>query len=193
MSLDYAILGLLSIQPMTGYDLSKHFDSTVRHFWPATQSQIYRHLGKLDDKDWITPEVIPQANRPATKIYHLTETGERALHKWLATAHPLQESREPFLIQVLFANNLSYDEIAEVFAAEMTSIEDQLRVYEGIYTHWLHRSAPDQRGLYFRLLTLEFGLRSNQVYLDWLRSIHQRITAGDLHNPPLDHFKPKDD
>ena len=35
MSLKHAILGFLSLQPMTGYDLKKAFDQSVRHFWPA--------------------------------------------------------------------------------------------------------------------------------------------------------------
>ena len=48
MSLRHAILGFLSFQPFTGYDLKKAFDRSVRHFWPATQSQIYRTLAELD-------------------------------------------------------------------------------------------------------------------------------------------------
>ena len=44
MSLDHAILGFLNYKPLSGYDLKKVFDSSVRHFWYADQSQIYRTL-----------------------------------------------------------------------------------------------------------------------------------------------------
>jgi hypothetical protein len=44
MSLEFAILGFLNYQPYSGYDLKKIFDTSVRHFWPADQSQIYRTL-----------------------------------------------------------------------------------------------------------------------------------------------------
>ena len=49
MSLKHAILGLLTIQPMTGYEL-KHeaFDTSIAHFWQADQSQIYRTLDRME-------------------------------------------------------------------------------------------------------------------------------------------------
>ena len=49
MSLEYAILGFLNYHPYTGYDLKKIFDTSVRHFWPADQSQIYRTLARLTE------------------------------------------------------------------------------------------------------------------------------------------------
>ena len=45
MSLDHAILGFLNYRRYSGYDLKKIFDKSVRHFWPADQSQIYLTLG----------------------------------------------------------------------------------------------------------------------------------------------------
>ena len=49
MSLEFAILGFLSYHPSTGYDLKKMFDVSIRHFWPADQSQIYRTLARLTE------------------------------------------------------------------------------------------------------------------------------------------------
>ena len=50
MSLEYAILGFLKDHPSSGYDLKKIFDISVRHFWPADQSQIYRTLAQMNNK-----------------------------------------------------------------------------------------------------------------------------------------------
>ena len=47
MSLEFAILGFLNYHPYSGYDLKKIFDTSVSHFWPADQSQIYRTLSRL--------------------------------------------------------------------------------------------------------------------------------------------------
>ena len=49
MSLEHAILGFLTYRPMSGYDLKKFFDESVRHFWSAPQSQIYRTLGRDEE------------------------------------------------------------------------------------------------------------------------------------------------
>ncbi|MEO0852838.1 MAG: PadR family transcriptional regulator, partial [Cyanobacteria bacterium J06648_11] len=50
MSLSHTILMLLAEGAHSGYDLSKEFDECVGHYWQATPQQIYRELGKLDDR-----------------------------------------------------------------------------------------------------------------------------------------------
>ena len=69
MSLKHAILGFLSYQPFSGYDLKKAFDRSVRHFWPANQSQIYRTLARITDQGWAEVEIIQQTDRPDRKEY----------------------------------------------------------------------------------------------------------------------------
>ena len=83
MSLEYAILGFLNYKPMTGYDLKKAFDDSVRHFWYADQSQIYRTLNRLNEKDWVSRDVIEQDTRPDRKEYSITDSGREALRQWL--------------------------------------------------------------------------------------------------------------
>ena len=60
MSLDHAILGFLNYHPYTGYDLKKIFDSSVQHFWPADQSQIYRTLNRLTEQGFAKMEKVSQ-------------------------------------------------------------------------------------------------------------------------------------
>ena len=50
-TLKYAILGLLNRKSMTGYDLSKEFETTLFEFWNAKHSQIYPEL-KSPKKVW---------------------------------------------------------------------------------------------------------------------------------------------
>ena len=79
----HAILGFLNYKPFSGYDLKKIFDTSVRHFWPADQSQIYRTLSQLADEGWAEKEVVPQEDRPARKVYHITAAGQEELRNWL--------------------------------------------------------------------------------------------------------------
>ena len=69
MSLKHAILGLLTVTPMTGYDL-KHraFDVAIAHFWKADQSQIYRTLNRLSEAGWVQSEIEAQDERPDRKV-----------------------------------------------------------------------------------------------------------------------------
>ena len=87
MSLEYAILGFLNYRPLSGYDLKKVFDNSVRHFWPADQSQIYRTLAKLAEQGHVEQEIVRGLDRPDRKEYRITPGRPgRAAH--LATQSP---------------------------------------------------------------------------------------------------------
>lgn len=73
MSLEYAILGFLQYKPIFGYDMKKMFDASIKHFWSADQSQIYRALNKLTNEGLIDIKLIIQDNKPNSKIYNVTE------------------------------------------------------------------------------------------------------------------------
>ena len=39
--MDYVLLGLLSHEPMTGYEIKKRLDTTLRFFWGGSYGSIY--------------------------------------------------------------------------------------------------------------------------------------------------------
>ena len=82
MSLRYALLVALSDGPKTGYDVARYFDETVGFFWRATQSQIYRDLGKLRERSQVTSDVIEQSGKPNKVVFTITDEGRRTLLEW---------------------------------------------------------------------------------------------------------------
>ena len=42
------ILGLLSVRPMSGYDMKRFVDHSTRFFWAASYGQIYPVLRRLE-------------------------------------------------------------------------------------------------------------------------------------------------
>lgn len=180
MSLKHAILGFLSVKPLSGYDLKKAFDNSVRHFWPANQSQIYRTLAELEEQGYIEKEVIPREERLDMKVYSISEAGSEELHRWLSTPLKDQDYREPFLIQIYFAGMLSEEEIIRLLRHEIHSIEERLAIYEPVYNMNRERikTLADPRALFLSVLTLEYGIISNQAALEWLKSVAERVSAG---------------
>ena len=184
MSLEYAILGFLNYHPYTGYDLKKIFDTSVQHFWPADQSQIYRTLARLMENGLVEMEKVPQEDRPDRKVYHITQAGRSELHQWLIGPPPMDQPRSAPLIQVFFAGQLSDDEILakfEGFAAMMRGI---LAIYDqvpGQITPY-QQEITSPREHFFWLLTLENGVRNMRANLEWAESIIERIKNGQL--PP---------
>ncbi|MGE5378272.1 MAG: PadR family transcriptional regulator [Bacteroidota bacterium] len=182
MSLDFALLGFLNYHPYSGYDLKKIFDTSVRHFWPADQSQIYRTLARLTEQGLAEMEKVPQADRPDRKVYHITDAGRTELLKFLAGPPPMGEPRSAPLIQVFFAGQLSDEEILakfEGFAAMMRSILSQYDQVPGMLGPF-QEEITSPREHFFWLLTLENGIRSMRANLEWVESVIERIKNNEI-------------
>jgi PadR family transcriptional regulator AphA len=192
MSLEHAILGFLQYRPLTGYDLKKVFDISVRHFWPADQSQIYKTLARLEKKSWARREVLAQESRPPRKLFHITEEGRRELARWLASPVTGEEGRSASLIQVFFAGNLTDSQALKLF-------EDEAERFRSLLAHY--GQVPEQvvsfRGLatsprdtFFWMLTLECGRHMARAHLEWLESVIRRlenreyVLAPEVEIPP---------
>ena len=186
MSLDYAILGFLNYSPMSGYDLKKVFDNSVRHFWPADQSQIYRTLARLAEKGMVEQEVFRGVDRPDRKEYHITPAGRDALRAWLLTPLASQDVRIAALIQVFFAGQLTDEEVLALFerlaadARAVLAVYDQIPQAAGIDDPTL--GPPRER--FFWQLTLDNGRMSARADLQWIENVIARIKAGELLPAP---------
>ena len=182
MSLEYAILGFLNYHPYSGYDLKKIFDTSIRHFWPADQSQIYRTLARLTDQGLAEMEKVAQEDRPDRKVYHITPNGRADLLSWLSGPPPLGEPRSAPLIQVFFAGQLSDEELLlkfEGYAAIMRTFLGQYDQVPGqLWPYWQEIDSPREH--FFWMLTLENGVRTMRANLEWVESIIERIKSGQV-------------
>jgi DNA-binding PadR family transcriptional regulator len=187
MSLEHAILGFLQYKPMTGYDLKKIFDTSVRHFWPADQSQIYRTLARLAEQGLAEQEIIEQSDRPDRKVYHITAAGREELRGWLAGPFPTEEARSAPLVQVFFTGQLADEEILAKFeqaAAMMRAVLERYEQVPGMVEGYV-REVNDPRESFFWMLTLDLGMRSMRANLEWAESVIEKIKAGGLPAPRL--------
>ena len=182
MSLEFAILGFLNYHPYTGYDLKKIFDISIRHFWPADQSQIYRTIVRLTEEGFAEMEKVSQEDRPDRKVYHITEAGRAELFQWLSGPPALEGARSASLIQVFFAGQLSDEEILarfEGFAALMRAILAQYaQVPDQIIPYQQEITSPREH--FFWMLTLDNGIRSMQATLEWAEDVIQQIKSGKV-------------
>lgn len=177
MSLDHAILGFLSYSPSTGYDLKKIFDQSVRHFWSADQSQIYRTLARLTEEGLVEMSVVEQTERPDRKVYTLTAKGFDQLKEWLSGPFNGGEARNPVLLQTFFSGKCSDEEILQKFEAASDLLRGMLSVYDATpaVIQDFNKVVKSDREAFFWGLTLEWGQRIGRANLEWVESIIERI------------------
>lgn len=175
MSLPHAILGLLTLEPMTGYDLkNRAFDATIAHFWQADQAQIYRTLGSMAEAGWVASRLEIQEDHPNRKVYHVTDAGRAELLRWLHDEQPLPVHRESFLVQLFFGDYLDKAAVLKHIDKQRAAHRAKLARYQQIPLPALGQG--DRRQTFWRL-TLEMGLAMEQMYLDWLAQCESVIEA----------------
>jgi DNA-binding PadR family transcriptional regulator len=103
MSLRHAMLGLLAVEPATGYDLTRRFDHSLGNAWHASHSQIYPELGKLEEEGMI--EVVAEGARNS-KTYGLTDGGHAELRRWLVEVEPSRQQRNESAVRSFLAPRL---------------------------------------------------------------------------------------
>jgi DNA-binding PadR family transcriptional regulator len=173
MILARLILGLLSLAPMTGYDLKKHFDATISHFWKADKAQIYRTLASLVRDGLAAVETVEQDGYPARQVHHITDAGRGELAGWLASAPQPDTERNAFLGRVFFASQLKDDDARRLLAARRDAATQYLSELQEQLAG--QGAAPVGDPRYFQLATLRNGIRHVQAELEWLREIEGEL------------------
>lgn len=184
MSLRFTILGVLSMRPMTGYDLKRTFDSSVRHFWSADQAAIYRALSELENDGLLLHKRVAQAPRPDRKVFQVTDAGIRALDAWLALPVEAAPRRDPLLVKLFFANRLSPAALRALLQAELDALEAELGTFSGFVAQMAaHAGGVDQAqkaAMAGPLMTLTNGVQLGGAYRTWLRDLLRSEARGEL-------------
>jgi DNA-binding PadR family transcriptional regulator len=175
MSLRYAVLTLLSETEMSGYDLVKAFDRGVTYVWPATQSQIYPELKAMEHEGLIEGRDVPQADRPAKRVFTPTPLGHDALRTWLLEPTDRLSVRDPFPIRAWNLLALPRDDALGLVDAQRTQLTERLGQLRAIVDHLDQASGDTPSGA---RIAVEVGIRVFGGYLDWCDWAEAHIRAA---------------
>jgi PadR family transcriptional regulator, regulatory protein AphA len=175
MTIHYALLGLLSWQPFSGYDLKKIILDNDMFYWSGNNNQIYTSLIQLHKNGLVTQEVHYQENLPAKKVYSITESGRIQLREWVISNIELPEYRNTFLIQLAWADLLSTSEID----ALLEKYENEIRVQVDMQQEKARRPAVmPKRTLRERYLwekVVDHQAQNYQNELKWVRQVRKGL------------------
>lgn len=101
------LLGLLTIQPMSGYDLGQTIRDSVGHFWNESYGQIYPNLKKLAGDGFVSSRTERQKGKPDRHIYSITKKGRERLANWLAVPPQPEIPRNELLLKLFFGAQAS--------------------------------------------------------------------------------------
>ncbi len=102
MSLRFALLALLSSQPLTGYDLAKQFSQSVAHVWHAPDSQIYPELKRMQADGLLEAVDVPWGPKGRKTEYHVTDHGLEAFRDWIDSPLEIRRQRDPAYLKAAY-------------------------------------------------------------------------------------------
>ena len=162
----YAILGMLSLRPMSGYDIRKTVQESIRFFWSESYGQIYPALKRLEAQKLVERVRGAQKGRAGRQVYALTRTGRRELQEWLTRKPQMQPFRNELLLKLFFGRLVPREACQEHLRHFRQRQEDFLQTYRQV-EGWLHTEHERHPDLPFWLMTLTYGVHQARALRDW--------------------------
>jgi len=175
----YAILGILSLGPISGYDIKKVFQRSVANFWNESYGQIYPLLRTLVAEGFATKSIKKQFGKPDRHTYALTDKGFEELQQWLIEPVKDQIGRIEIALKLFFGHQVKvadnirqvehFREMRDRELKALTAIEERLKA-----------ELADKPNLPYMLMTVSYGQHVTQALLQWCEetlSLLSKMTA----------------
>jgi DNA-binding PadR family transcriptional regulator len=177
VALAEAILVCLAEQPLSGYDLTKTFQTSIGFFWRADHQQIYRELRRLRESGWVHGEAVVQSGKPDKRVYTITEAGRARLVEWSRESHPAPPVKDDLLVTLYGLADVDVGAVAAQITQRLTAHRERLELYERIErTVYADVDGADATAV-GRALGLQLGLDYERAWIHWCRHALARLDA----------------
>lgn len=170
----FALLGFLSLGPMSGYDIRKLVRNSIAHFWNESYGQIYPLLRKLTDEGLVRRERHTQRGKPDRLVYSITAAGRRELASWLERPPQAPPPRNELLLKMFFSAGVDVPLIAWHVARMQEEAKAEMLGFDALGEEIGSRLEGNVR-LPFWQMTLDFRRRQCQMTIEWCDATLARL------------------
>ena len=162
----YAILGMLSICPMSGYDIKKEIEQSISNFWSESYGQIYPVLKRLVAEGLVTKTVEAQVGKPDRHVYELTAKGHQELQRWLGAGIAPRVQRNELLLKLFFGKEVGASASLK-HVEKYREIQLQLLEKYQALEREIKSTYADAPGFSYWLMTLHYGKCVSHALVGW--------------------------
>lgn len=162
----YAILGLLNHEGMTGYDIKKRIDNSLKFFWDASFGQIYPSLKTLEEKGWVISKNHPGKEGPERIYYSITNEGRKHLIEWLSTPVEKEQVKYEILLKLFFGSAIEPKENIKNIKEFKERNLKLLQLFQ-VFKNQLEQVINEDDDHTYFYLTVLFGEKIQRAYLEW--------------------------
>ena len=163
MSLRFALLGLLAVEPASGYDLKRAINRSTYFIWNATGPQIYNTLHKLREEGYIASESLAQRGKPDKQIHTITANGLAALKDFMSEPIRASVTRDEVLLRIFFGNFANKTTITREIEAYLDRIRHERAFLEMTEARIIAHPGRKHEARRFQLLSLRIKVAQNRA------------------------------
>ncbi len=163
--LDCVILGLLSHESLTGYEIKKRLDTSLKYFWGASYGSIYPTLNQLEQNSFVSKCETKENGREKV-IYTIKEEGRIHLKNWLSVPVVKDELRYETLLKLFFGAEVGEEDTLLHIERFEEKIKSELPILQFMLAN-LERVKEEEDAHLYYLLTVSFGEKVYRTYLEW--------------------------
>jgi len=175
-STPFAVLGMLSIAPMSGYDIRKESETSIGYFWSESYGQIYPALRELKAQGLIRRRPGKSGGNRDRQVYEITERGHGALAAWRAEPPRETPYRNELLLKLFFGRADAVAHEPGWIETLLTEQKAALREFERIRKQ-IEKEQHDHVSVPFWLIALSYGEHHARAILRWGRETQKALRA----------------
>jgi PadR family transcriptional regulator AphA len=176
----YAILGMLSIGPMSGYDMKKRFSGSIVHFWNEDYGGIYPMLRRLEEEGLVEKRMEQVEGSPQRHVYTINEKGLNELYDWLLLPAERPNLRIELLLKLFYGHAVPKENLISKVEEEKRFCEEALETFKRIEDHITSMEHHnDLTGAKFWLITLSYGKHYYTAVRKWCNETLAVLRAVD--------------
>lgn len=165
----YAILGMLAIEPMSGYEIRQTMRQSTENFWAESDGQLYPALAKLNKQGLVSYKAVESAGNREKKVYRITTKGSSELKKWLVEQAEKQSVRSEFMLKLFFGANVAAEINFDHVQAHRYQIKSMLNRLNETKKKIVQEN-QDSKHLPYWLMSIDYGIKIAQGKLAWCDS-----------------------
>lgn len=158
-----AVLGALSVVPMSGYAVREAIRDVLGHFWSESFGQIYPTLTQLERQGHVRRQ---DSGRTGSSMFAITASGRARLKQLLAQPVQPVPPRNGLMLRLFFGRQLGRESCRSLLLDAKTDAEHRLGQYRAIRRELTEEEEHAEDRPYW-LLTVSAGEHTARAAIDW--------------------------
>jgi PadR family transcriptional regulator, regulatory protein AphA len=186
----YAILGVLTLQSASGYDIKGFCDSSISMFWNENFGHIYPVLKQMEADGLVTKTIEQNSSHPQRHVYSITQKGREQLTDWLMEPAEQSPARLELLLKLFFAKNAQPGVIlAELERKKGKYLEFQNQLLKKEKYLSENEITRNDESYPYWLATIRYGLYDVEANIKWVDETIENIKAWQKQKEEEDNEK----